>query len=139
MKNSSTKMTSTGPIIGIDLGTSTSAIAFLQPGGTPELICDVNGDTIIPSMVQLLPDGQLIVGSVAKQGAVAYHDRTAMEVKRLMGTGETIKLGKKVLFPEEIGAEILKHLKSAAETTLNKEALRMLREKPHARPPRWPG
>lgn len=110
-----------GPIIGIDLGTSTSAVAFLTPDGEPELIPDVNGDTIIPSMVQLLPDGQLVVGSVAKNGAVTYHDRTAMEVKRLMGTGETVKLGKKVFFPEEIGTEILKHLKQAAEAKLNRE------------------
>lgn len=110
-----------GPIIGIDLGTSTSAIAFLTPEGEPELIPDLNGDTIVPSMVQLLPDGQLVVGSVAKSGAVTYHDRTAMEVKRLMGTGETVKLGKKVFFPEEIGTEILKHLKQAAETKLNSE------------------
>ncbi|WP_394793545.1 Hsp70 family protein [Armatimonas sp.] len=110
-----------GPIIGIDLGTSTSAIAFLTAEGEPELIPDLNGDTIVPSMVQLLPDGQLVVGSVAKSGAVTYHDRTAMEVKRLMGTGETVKLGKKVFFPEEIGTEILKHLKQAAETKLNSE------------------
>ena len=110
-----------GPIIGIDLGTSTSAVAFLSREGEPELIPDLHGDTIVPSMVQLLPDGQLIVGSVAKSGAVTYHDRTAMEVKRLMGTGETVKLGKKVFFPEEIGTEILKHLKQAAETKLGRE------------------
>jgi molecular chaperone DnaK len=110
-----------GPIIGIDLGTSTSAVAFLSREGEPELIPDLHGDTIVPSMVQLLPDGQLIVGSVAKSGAVTYHDRTAMEVKRLMGTGETVKLGKKVFFPEEIGTEILKHLKQAAETKLGHE------------------
>ncbi|MCX6367695.1 MAG: Hsp70 family protein [Armatimonadetes bacterium] len=110
-----------GPIIGIDLGTSTSAVAFLGREGEPELIPDLHGDTIVPSMVQLLPDGQLVVGSVAKSGAVTYHDRTAMEVKRLMGTGETVKLGKKVFFPEEIGTEILKHLKQAAETKLGRE------------------
>jgi len=109
------------PVIGIDLGTSTSAIAYLNPEGEPVLISDVNGDTIIPSMVQLLPDGQLVVGSAAKSGAVTYHDRTAMEVKRLMGTGETVKLGKKVFFPEEISTQILKHLKQAAEAKLNRE------------------
>ncbi len=119
--NAIPKSASGGPIIGIDLGTSTSAIAFLTPDGEPELIPDLHGDTIVPSMVQLLPDGQLVVGSVAKSGAVTYHDRTAMEVKRLMGTGETVKLGKKVFFPEEIGTEILKHLKQAAETKLNRD------------------
>ena len=64
--NVPTKSPTRGPIIGIDLGTSTSAIAFLTPEGEPELIPDLNGDTIVPSMVQLLPDGQLVVGSVAK-------------------------------------------------------------------------
>ena len=108
-----------GPIIGIDLGTSTSAIAYLRPDSTPELIPDSNGDAIIPSMVQLLPNGQLVVGSEAKSGAVTYHDRTAMEVKRLMGTGETVKLGKKVFFPEEISTHILKHLKQSAESKLS--------------------
>lgn len=120
-QKNNTSPTAQGPIIGIDLGTSTSAIAYLHPDGTPELISDSNGDAIIPSMVQLLPDGQLIVGTVAKRGAVAYHDRTAMEVKRLMGTGETIKLGKKVFFPEEISTQILKHLKQSAEAKLNRE------------------
>lgn len=112
---------SKGAIIGIDLGTSTSAIGYLNAEGVPLLIPDLNGDTIIPSMVQLLPDGQLVVGSVAKNGAVTYHDRTAMEVKRLMGTGETVKLGKKVFFPEEISTHILKHLKQAAESKLNRD------------------
>lgn len=109
------------PAIGIDLGTSTSAIGMLNAEGRPELIPDASGDTIIPSVVQILPDSQIVVGSIAKSGALTYHDRTALETKRLMGSGETVRLGKRVMFPEEIAAEILKHLKSAAETRLGRE------------------
>jgi molecular chaperone DnaK len=110
-----------GPAIGIDLGTSTSAIALLNRDGVPQLIPDINGDTIVPSVVQVLPDGQLIVGSIAKSGAITYHDRTALEVKRVMGTGEVLRLGKRVMFPEEVSAEILKHLKRAAEEHIGQE------------------
>ena len=107
------------PSVGIDLGTSTSAIAFLDDDGKPHLIADDSGDTIVPSIVQA-HEGELIVGSVAKAGALTFHDKTAQEVKRLMGTGETVKLGKRVMFPEEVSAQILKHLKGCAEVRLGR-------------------
>ncbi len=105
--------------IGIDLGTSTSAIALLDEDGKPSLIPDDSGDLIVPSVVQA-HEGELIVGSIAKAGALTFHDKTALEVKRLMGTGETVKLGKRVMFPEEISAQILKHLKGCAEMKLGR-------------------
>ncbi|MGC4045560.1 MAG: Hsp70 family protein [Armatimonas sp.] len=105
--------------IGIDLGTSTSAIAILDEEGKPYLVSDENGDFIVPSIVQA-HEGELIVGSVAKAGALTFHDKTAIEVKRLMGTGETVKLGKRIMFPEEVSAQILKHLKGCAEMRLNR-------------------
>jgi molecular chaperone DnaK len=105
--------------IGIDLGTSTSAIAVLDEDGKPSLIPDDNGDLIVPSVVQA-HEGELIVGSIAKAGALTFHDKTALEVKRLMGTGETVKLGKRVMFPEEVSAQILKHLKGCAEMKLGR-------------------
>lgn len=107
------------PAIGIDLGTSTSAIAILDEEGRPYLIPDDSGDVIVPSIVQA-HEGELIVGSVAKAGALTFHDKTAQEVKRLMGTGETLKLGKRVMFPEEVSAQILKHLKGCAEVRLGR-------------------
>jgi molecular chaperone DnaK len=107
------------PAIGIDLGTSTSAIAVLNEEGKPYLLPDDNGDTIVPSIVQA-HEGDLIVGSIAKAGALTFHDKTALEVKRLMGTGETVKLGKRVMFPEEVSAQILKHLKGCAEMRLGR-------------------
>ena len=110
-------------IIGIDLGTSTSAIACLV-GGRPELFQDAQGDRIVPSVVQIALDGDLLVGSVAKHNAAASGDRTVQEAKRLMGTGETVKLGAETKTPEEIGAIVLRHLVRAAENKLGKNAVR---------------
>lgn len=102
------------PIIGIDLGTSTSEIAVLRDG-RPELLQDEQGDRIIPSVVQLAPNGQVLVGTIAKSGAVTYSDRTILEVKRLMGTGEVIRVGENTFRPEEVSSMILRHLVRAAE------------------------
>lgn len=104
----------TTPIIGIDLGTSTSAVATLV-NGFPELISDKQGDTIIPSVMQLALGNEIVVGSRAKATAVTFHDRTILEVKRLMGTKDPIKLGPRSFTPEEISAHILGHLKVTAE------------------------
>jgi molecular chaperone DnaK len=111
-----------GPVIGIDLGTSTSAIAVLLDA-RPELMPDLHGDRIIPSVVQIAAGAEgaaaeYIVGTPAKAGAVTFHDRTVQEVKRLMGTGEAVRLGEKTLVPEAVSALILRHLKLAAETHL---------------------
>ncbi len=110
------------PIIGIDLGTSTSEIAVLR-NGRPELLQDAQGDRIIPSVVQLQPDGQIIVGTIAKSGAITYVDRTAQEVKRMMGTDQVITLGEKTFRPEEISHFILRYLKEAAEARLGPGAV----------------
>lgn len=113
------------PIIGIDLGTSTSEIAVLR-NGRPELLQDAQGDRIIPSVVQIQPDGKIIVGTIAKSGAINLVDRTAQEVKRLMGTDQEVTLGEKTFRPDEISALILRHLKEAAEAKLGPIQSRML-------------
>lgn len=106
------------PIIGIDLGTSTSEIAVLRDG-RPELIQDNQGDRIVPSVVQLPPDGSApIVGTIAKSGLLTFPSLTAQEVKRKMGTEETVTLGSQSFRPEEIAALVLRHLKEAAEARL---------------------
>jgi molecular chaperone DnaK len=108
------------PIIGIDLGTSTSSIAVLV-NRRPELIADDQGDRIVPSVVQLALGNEIKVGTVAKASAVTYHDRTALEVKRQMGTAETLKLGPRTFTPVDISSHILTHLKQAAEEKLGQE------------------
>ncbi|MBC8102246.1 MAG: Hsp70 family protein [Cytophagales bacterium] len=111
------------PIIGIDLGTSTSAIAHLADGRA-ELLQDEQGDRIIPSVVQLTQNLDFAVGSVAKHSAITYHDRTTQEVKRLMGTKELVRLASRTYRPEEIAAQILAHLKRAAESKLGEGTVR---------------
>lgn len=105
------------PAVGIDLGTSTSSVAVFRDGEA-ELIADENGDIIIPSAVQLALGNEIVVGSPAKNSAVTQHDRTILEVKRLMGTNEPIKLGPRTFTPEDISALLLEHLKRAAEDHL---------------------
>lgn len=109
------------PIIGIDLGTSTSEIAVLKKG-QPVLLEDENGDRIVPSVVQAHPDGRIIVGSTARNTAVTYG--AAQEVKRLMGTDQTVRLGDREWSPEAVSAEILKHLKKAAERKYGEGSVR---------------
>jgi molecular chaperone DnaK len=111
------------PIIGIDLGTSTSAIAVLIEG-RPELLQDPQGDRIIPSVVQLTPNADFVVGAVAKNSAITYYDRTAQEVKRLMGSKEVVKLGTRTFRPQEISAQILGYLKRSAEEKLGEGTIR---------------
>lgn len=106
------------PIIGIDLGTSTSSIACLDEEGRPYLLRDAQNDAVIPSVVQFTPEGNFLVGTSAKASAVTFHDRTVQEVKRLMGTHVPVKLGDRTLTPEEVSAIILRHLKEAAEARL---------------------
>jgi molecular chaperone DnaK len=108
------------PIVGIDLGTSTSAIAALALGN-PYLIPDSEGDDIVPSVVQVALGNEILVGARAKATAVTYHDRTILEVKRLMGQSETIKAGPRTFTPEEVSAFILTHLKESAERHLGQE------------------
>lgn len=107
------------PIIGIDLGTSTSAIAFLNEDERPQLIPDEAGDRVVPSVVQLALGNEFVVGSRAKATAVTYHDRTVLEIKRLMGTQTPQKMGPRTQSPEEVSATILQHLKKAAEQHLD--------------------
>lgn len=111
------------PIIGIDLGTSTSAIAILIDG-RPELLQDAHGDRIVPSVVQLTPNSDFVVGSAAKNSAITYHDRTTQEVKRLMGSKETVKLGSRTFRPQDIAAQILGYLKRSAEAKLGEGTVR---------------
>ncbi|MDX1933716.1 MAG: Hsp70 family protein [Capsulimonadales bacterium] len=111
---------SSNPIVGIDLGTSTSAIAVLRDG-RPELLADANGDRMIPSVVQVALGNQIIVGANAKATAVTYHDRTAQETKRMMGTEEQIKLGPRTFTPEDIASLILDYLKRVAAARLGQE------------------
>ena len=102
-------------IIGIDLGTTTSEIAYLK-NGKPEIIINKDGDRITPSVVALNRDNVLIVGKKAKRNAIP--ERTLLEVKRKMGSAEMLEMGDKKYLPQQISAMILKYLKESAEEHL---------------------
>lgn len=109
-----------GRIIGIDLGTTTSEVAYIK-NGKPEIIVNSLGERITPSVVGLTDDNEVIVGSLAKRQASLKPERTVMEVKRLMGTNEKVNLADRELLPEEISSMILKELKSYAEEYLGED------------------
>ena len=104
------------PIIGIDLGTTNSAVAVVTE--TKIEIIPVQGDPTMPSAVGLDPQGRFIVGKAAKNQAVSAPENTILSIKRLMGTDETTTLGDRTYRPEEVSAIILRELKLAAEAHL---------------------
>jgi molecular chaperone DnaK len=106
-------------IVGIDLGTSTSEVAFLK-NGKPVLIREVAGSVqgILPSVVAVDTDGQLRVGESAEKLLIPKPDRAVQEVKRQMGSEARIAIGAEEFTPQEISARILRHLKQEAEKYL---------------------
>ena len=106
-------------IIGIDLGTTNSAVAVME-GGSPVIIPNSEGNRTTPSVVAFSKDGERLVGETAKRQAITNPDRTISSVKREMGSDfKTAEIDGKKYSPEEISAMILQKLKSDAEKYLN--------------------
>lgn len=130
-----------GKIIGIDLGTTNSAVAVVE-GGDPRVIENAEGNRTTPSVVAISKKGERLVGLIAKRQAVTNPQNTIYGIKRFMGhrfedevvqkdkdivpyevkkgadDGVTVKLGDKDYRPEEVSAMILQKLKSDAEAKL---------------------
>lgn len=127
-----------GRIVGIDLGTTNSLVAYLDAQtGQPKCIPGPAGSTLCPSIVSLDPDGSVIVGEPARRRLLTQPERTIYSVKRLMGRGPgdvqgelrlfpfridpssnhmiRVQLGEKVFTPPEISSFILRELKNWAE------------------------
>jgi len=127
-----------GRVVGIDLGTTFSLIAHMDPQtGAPKCIPGPYGSNLCPSVVSVDPDGKIIVGEPARERLLTQPDRTIYSVKRLMGRGVAdvqdelklfpfridpesrnvirVRLGDKLFTPPEISAFILRELKSWAE------------------------
>jgi len=126
-----------GRIVGIDLGTTNSLVAYTEADGTPKCIPGPTGSTLCASVVSLDADGSIIVGEPARRRLLTQPERTIYSVKRLMGRGTAdvkdelklfpfridpesknvirVKLGDKVFTPPEISAFILRELKNWAE------------------------
>ncbi|HTF25123.1 MAG TPA: molecular chaperone DnaK [Candidatus Limnocylindria bacterium] len=127
-----------GRIVGIDLGTTNSLVAYLGPQtNLPKCIPGPYGSTLCPSVVSLDADGTIVVGEAARRRLLTQPERTIYSVKRLMGRGPAdiqdelklfpfridpsnknvirVKLGGKFFTPPEISAFILRELKNWAE------------------------
>jgi Fe-S protein assembly chaperone HscA len=127
-----------GRIVGIDLGTTNSLVAYLDPQtNQPKCIPGPYGSTLCPSVVSLDADGTIVVGEAARRRLLTQPERTIYSVKRLMGRGPAdiqdelklfpfridpssknvirVKLGGKLFTPPEISAFILRELKNWAE------------------------
>jgi molecular chaperone DnaK len=109
----------TDPIIGIDLGTTFSAVAHMDANGRPEIIANPDGARTTPSVVYFEPGGPPIVGMAARNVALSDPERTVSCIKREMGNPSyRFNLDGKELLPEAISAVILRQLKSDAEGRL---------------------
>ncbi len=107
-------------VLGIDLGTTNSAMAIME-GGEPTIIPNGEGERTTPSVVAFKEDGEILVGEVAKRQAVKNPDRTIESIKRKIGTDHKVKIGDKEYTPEEISAKILQKLKRDAEDYMGEE------------------
>jgi len=131
-------------IIGIDLGTTNSAVAFIE-GGSPKIIENVEGNRTTPSIVAITKNGDRIVGQVAKRQAVTNPKDTIYGIKRYMGHryddpgvqndkttapfgieagedgGVKVKMSDKFYRPEEISAMILQKIKADIEAKLGEK------------------
>lgn len=103
--------------IGIDLGTTFSAIATIE-GGKAKIIPNAEGQRITPSVVTITKEGERVVGLLARRQAVSNPERTVRSIKREMGTTYTVTIDGKIYKPPEISAMILQKLKRDAEAYL---------------------
>lgn len=104
-------------IIGIDLGTTTSEIAYIKDG-KPEIITNDLKEKVTPSVIGITEEGKYVVGEYAKRQLILKPDKTVAEVKTLIGMDKKIILDKRGYLPEEISAILLKELKNYAEQFL---------------------
>lgn len=133
-----------GKILGIDLGTTNSAMAVVQ-GGKPEIIENKEGNRTTPSMIAVNKNGERLVGLLAKRQAVTNPENTLFSIKRLIGRNFedkdvqddiklmpykiskssngaiTVKMGDKEYTPREISAMVLQKLKADAEEKLGEK------------------
>lgn len=131
-------------IIGIDLGTTNSAMSFME-GGKPNIIANSQGSRLTPSVVAEDEKGEILVGTPAKNQAVVNPEGTIYSVKRLIGRswddpevkkdakllpfemrkasngGVEVKMGDKWYTPQEISAKVLAKMKKDAEEFLGQD------------------
>ena len=126
-------------IVGIDLGTTNSLVAWCDESG-PRVLCDADGSRMVPSAVRIIPGRGPVVGHEARKEAHLHRSDTALGAKRLMGRGyaearaaapelapwivegvrglAALSVAGRPVLPQEIGAEVLRRLRSIAERAL---------------------
>ena len=107
-------------IIGIDLGTTNSCMAYME-NGKAVIIPNAEGNKTTPSIVAFTNDGKRLVGENAKRQAVTNPNNTIASIKREMGTNYRKKINNKEYTPQEISAMILQKLKIDAEAYLQEK------------------
>lgn len=107
-------------IIGIDLGTTNSAVAVME-GGEPTIIPNLEGNRTTPSIVAFTKDGERLVGETAKRQAITNPEKTIASIKRHMGTDHKTNIDGKSYSPEEISAMTLQKIKSDVESYLGEK------------------
>ena len=107
-------------IIGIDLGT-TNSLACVCQNGRPILIPNPLGAVLTPSVVSIDENGNILVGSVAKERLVSHPESSAASFKRYMGTNQVFLLAGREFTPQELSSFVLRQLKEDAERFLKEE------------------
>src|SRR4051794_23876839 len=102
--------------VGIDLGTTYSLVAVVTEG-QPRILAR-NGERLVPSVVGLSEEGEILVGTPALNQYILAPERTVRSIKRKMGSPEPVALGDRSYLPEEISAFILRELKDRAAEAL---------------------
>ena len=102
-------------IVGIDLGTSTSEVAYVDKNGRVTVIPNEDGDLITSSVVHIKQSGKAVVGNEAREYLFTRPECTFMEVKRKFGTEEKLTAHDKEYTPEEIQAHIIEYLVGSAK------------------------
>ncbi len=105
-------------VVGIDLGTTNSVIAWMKDDGTVEVIPNAEGSRITPSVVAFGKNGEILVGEPAKRQIILNPERTIKSIKRKMGTDYKVRIDDKEYTPQQISAFILQKLKKDAEAYL---------------------
>jgi molecular chaperone DnaK len=105
-----------GATIGIDLGTTFSAVAVME-AGKPIIVSNSEGTRTTPSVIHI-KDGETTVGQIARNQAIIDPTNTIRSIKRKMGTNEKIEVDGKEYTPEQLSAMVLQKLKKDAEAYL---------------------
>ncbi|MFF2479550.1 molecular chaperone HscC [Paenibacillus sp. NPDC058071] len=107
-------------MIGIDLGTSNSLVAYWTDNG-PAIIPNVLGERLTPSVISIDENGDILVGQIAKERLITHPDRSVAVFKRYMGTEKVFRLAQHAFTPEELSSFVIKSLKADAEAFFGEE------------------